>query len=76
MGVMILSDEEPTRTFPVLLFMSAKLGVVFAMIELGMSYLGVYKEKEDVYKSISRAISAFGMAMCFVLLIAAFESSQ
>lgn len=76
MGVMILSGEQHTRTFPVLLFLSAKLSVVFGVIELGLSYLGVYKEKEDIYRSISRAISAFGMAMCFVLLVAAFESSR
>jgi hypothetical protein len=76
MGVMILSGEQHTRTYPILLFISAKLSLVFGVVELGLSYLGMYKEKEDTYRSISRAISAFGMAMCFVLLIAAFESSR
>ena len=76
MGLMILSGEQHTRTFPVLLFISAKLSLVFAVVEIGLSYLGMYKEKEDVYRSISRAISAFGMSMCFVLLIAAFEASR
>jgi hypothetical protein len=76
MGLMILSGEDHTRTFPVLLFISAKLSLVFGVVELGLSYLGMYKEKDEVYRSISRAISAFGMAMCFALLIAAFESSR
>lgn len=76
MGGLIFFGDHDTRAFPVLLFISAKLSLVFAFVELGLSYLGVYKEKEDVYRSISRAISAFGMAMCFVLLVAAFESSR
>ena len=76
MGLMILSGDEHTRTFPVLLFISAKLSLVFGVVELGLSYLGMYKEKDEIYRSISRAISAFGVAMCFGLLIAAFESSR
>ena len=56
--------------------MSAKLCLVFGFVELGLNFLKLYKEKDDVYKSISRTITTFGMAMCFVLLIATFEAAK
>lgn len=75
MFLILLAGDFSSRTFPVLLFISAKLSIVFAAVELCLSYLGKYEGKEEVYKSVSRAITAFGMAMCFALLIAAFESA-
>lgn len=73
----ILTSGEPVSiTFPLLLFMSAKLSVIFGAVEIGLSSIGRYESKEDVYRAISRAISAFGMAMCFMLLIGAYEVAK
>lgn len=73
MFTVIAFSQTVDRTFPLLLFMSAKLCLIFGCVELGLNFLKLYKEKEDVYKSISRSITSFGMAMCFMLLIATFE---
>jgi hypothetical protein len=36
---------------------------------------GLYKEKERVYRSMSRAITALGMSISFMLLLGAFEQA-
>ncbi|MCG8611822.1 MAG: hypothetical protein MI864_14940 [Pseudomonadales bacterium] len=75
--LVILNSGKPVSiTFPLLLFMSAKLSVIFGAMEIGLSCIGRYQRSEDLYRSISRAISAFGMAMCFMLLIGAYEAAK
>jgi hypothetical protein len=76
MFVIILSGQPTDRTFPTLLFIAAKLSLIFGVVELGLAYLGRYETKPEVYQAISRAITTFGMAMCFMLLIAAFEAAN
>lgn len=76
MLVILNSGERVSITFPLLLFMSAKLSVIFGSVEIGLSCIGRYENKEDVYRSISRAISAFGMAVSFMLLIGAYEAAK
>ena len=75
MMLVIATGQTIVITFPVLLLISAKLCVVFGAIEIGLSYIGRY-ENEEAYRAISRAISAFGMAMCFMLLMAAYEAAK
>jgi hypothetical protein len=72
----IHSGDPISMTFPLLIFISAKLSVLFACVEIGLSVAGLYKEKELVYQSISRAITALGMAFCFLLLLGAFETAN
>lgn len=75
--LVILNSGKPVSiTFPLLLFMSAKLSVIFGAVEIGLSCIGRYQGSEELYRSISRAISAFGMAMCFMLLIGAYEAAK
>ena len=81
------SDRGPTTNkFPLraprvahpsimLLFISAKMGILFACVEIGLSVTGLYKEKERVYRSMSRAITALGMSISFMLLLGAFEQA-
>ncbi|QFT57125.1 hypothetical protein [Microbulbifer sp. THAF38] len=76
MLVILKSGEHVSITFPLLLFMSAKLSVIFGSVEIGLSCIGRYENKEDIYRAISRAISAFGMAMSFMLLIGAYEAAK
>lgn len=76
MMIIITSGERISNTFPLLLFMSSMLSVIFGAAEIGLSCIGRYEEKEEVYRAISRAISAFGMAMCFMLLIGAYEAAK
>jgi hypothetical protein len=45
-------------------------------VEIGLSVAGLYKDKDLVYQSISRAITALGMAFCFLLLLGAFETAN
>jgi len=73
---LIQSGEPSTRTFPSILFIFAKLSTLFAAVELCLAYVGSYREQKEVYQSLSRAITSFGMAMCFILLIGAFEASK
>ena len=49
--------------------------MLFGAVEIGLSCLGKYETKEKTYKSVSRAISAFGMAVCFIVLIGAFDAA-
>ena len=72
----IHSGDPISMTFPLLIFISAKLSVLFACVEIGLSVAGLYKEKDSVYQSISRAITALGMAFCFLLLLGAFETAN
>jgi hypothetical protein len=72
----IHSGDPISMTFPLLIFISAKLSVLFACVEIGLSVAGLYKEKDLVYQSISRAITALGMAFCFLLLLGAFETAN
>ncbi len=76
MLVILYSGKPVSITFPLLLFMSAKLSVIFGAVEIGLSCIGRYQGNEEIYRSISRAISAFGMAMCFMLLIGAYEAAK
>jgi len=73
---MLSSGERVSVSFPLILFISAKLSVIFGAFEIGLSMIGRYDSSEQVYKSISRAINAFGMAVCFMLLIGAFEAAR
>lgn len=75
MFIIIHSGERTSMTFPLLLFISAKIGILFAVSEVALSLAGFYKEKDLVYRSISRAITAVGMSICFMLLLGAFESA-
>jgi len=70
------SGERVSVDFPLILFISAKVSVTFGAVEIGLSMIGRYDSSEKVYKSISRAINAFGMAVCFMLLIGAFEAAR
>ena len=72
----IHSGDPISMTFPLLIFISAKLSVLFACVEIGLSVAGLYKDKDLVYQSISRAITALGMAFCFLLLLGAFETAN
>lgn len=63
-------------TFPLLLFMSAQLCLVFGLLEIAFTSLGKYQSKQDTYNALSRAISAFGMTICFMLLIGAYEAAR
>lgn len=76
MLVILNSGECVSITFPLLLFMSAKFSVIFGSVEIGLSSIGRHENMEDIYRSISRAISAFGMAMSFMLLIGAYEVAK
>ena len=73
MFVIIQMGDPVSMTVPLLLFISAKMGSLFACVEIGLSVTGLYKEKERVYRSISRAITALGMSISFMLLLGAFE---
>lgn len=70
------SGEFTTPTFPLFLFLSEKLGVIFGTIEIGLSYIGRYENKAEVYKALSRAITAFGMALCFIVLVGAYHAAK
>lgn len=76
MLIIILSGQLGFPYFPLILFISAKLSLLFGAAELGLSYIGKYEEKEAVHDSIMRAISAFGMAACFILLVGAYEAAK
>jgi hypothetical protein len=73
---LLVSGERVSVDFPLILFISAKVSVIFGAVEIGLSMIGRYDSSEQVYKSISRAINAFGMAVCFMLLIGAFEAAR
>jgi hypothetical protein len=76
MFLLLSSGERVSVTFPLILFISAKLSVTFCAIEIGLSVIGRYDSSDQVYMSFSRAINAFGMAVCFMLLIGAFEAAR
>ena len=76
MFAVIWSGDPISMTFPLLLFISAKLSILFGVVEIGLSVGGMYKDKDRVYRSISRAITAFGMAVSFMLLLGAFEAAR
>ncbi len=76
MFAVIRSDDPISLTFPILLFISAKLSVLFGLVEIALSVSGLYKHKDRVYSSISRAITAFGMAISFMLLLGAYEAAR
>ena len=76
MAFLVLYGEPGFPTFPLLVFISAKMSLLFGAVELGLSYLGKYDSPEAVYSSIMRAISAFGMSACFVLLVTAYEAAK
>ena len=76
MLVIIHSGKPTSVTFPLLLFMSAKLCIVFCAVEIALCYTGRYDDKEDIYRSISRAITSFSMAMSFILLVGAYELAK
>jgi hypothetical protein len=73
---LVHSGDPISMTFPLLIFISAKMSVLFACVEIGLSVAGLYKEKELVFQSVSRAITALGMALCFLLLLGAFETAS
>lgn len=75
--LVILNSGKPlTMDFPIILFLFSKLFVLFGALELGICYLGKYDKKEEVYNAISRAITCFGMAACFVVIIMAYETAK
>lgn len=76
MFIIIHTGQLSTRTFPLMLFIGAKLSIIFGAIEIGLAYLGRYQDKDEIYQAISRAITSFGMAMCFILLVGAFEAAK
>ena len=76
MFAVIRSDDPISLTVPILLFISAKLSVLFGLVEIALSVSGLYKYKDRVYSSISRAITAFGMAISFMLLLGAYEAAR
>ncbi|UZE97283.1 hypothetical protein [Alkalimarinus alittae] len=76
MLVIINTGKFSYQTFPLALFLAAKLSILFGAVEVGLSYIGQYKEKEETYRAISRAISSFGMAICFVVLLVSFEAAK
>ena len=76
MFVIVSSGKPDTPVFPLFLFLSAKLSVIFACIEIGLSYIGRYEGKEEVFKALSRAITALGMAMCFIVLVGAYHAAR
>lgn len=76
MFTMLTTSDSASQSFPLILFISAKLSLIFGVIEIGLSCSGKYSGSEEVYNSINRAISAFGMSMCFILLVAAYETAQ
>ena len=76
MFIVIESGNAIDKTFPLLLFLTAKLCLLFGAVEIGLSAIGKYKDQQEIFNSISRAITAFGMAACFVLLITAYEASK
>lgn len=45
MFVIIQMGDPVSMTFPLLLFISAKMGILFACVEIGLSLTGLYKEK-------------------------------
>ena len=76
MLTVIYTGKFSYQTFPLAIFLAAKLSVLFGAVEIGLAYIGQYKEKEETYKALSRAITAFGMAMCFALLLVSFEAAR
>ena len=70
--VMKVTQAVPL-TFNMLLLIAAELSVVFGAVEMGMAYSGKYENKDSVFMAMSRAVSAFGLAMFCMLLIAAHE---
>jgi hypothetical protein len=73
---LLSSHTSPSMTLPILLFWGSMFSLIFGVSELCFSLMGWYKTKDDVYRSISRAITAFGVVMCFLLLISAYESAK
>src|SRR5690554_2346057 len=76
MFAVIRSSDPIGLTVPVFLFNSAKLIVLFGLVEIAHSVSGMYKYKDRVYSSNSRAITAFGMAISFMLLLGAYEVAR
>lgn len=76
MFTIIHSGEPSSRAFPLMLFLSTLLCILYAGGEVAVVLIGWQKEKEEIYRSISRAITAIGVGLCFALLIAAFEASK
>lgn len=76
MFTILYSGEPGSMTFPLLLFLSAKLSLIFGSAEVFLALAGKYKTKDELYRAISRAISAFGMTMCFMLLVGAYEAAK
>lgn len=61
-------------TFPLSLFLMAKYSFVFAVLEIGLSLGGYYgADQKKVYAAMSRAITALGMMVSFVILISYYE---
>jgi hypothetical protein len=73
MGFLILHGDPAFPTFPLLVFIFSKLSLLFGAIELGLSFTGQYESKEAVYSSIMRAITAFGLSGCLIILVSAYE---
>ncbi len=74
-GYMIL-DWSGGNSFPLLLFLLAKYSIAFSFLELGLSWIGFYKEKVHVFSAVSRAITSFGLAMSMMLLASIYESKM
>lgn len=76
MFTIIHSGEPSSRTFPFMLFVATLLCILYACGEVAITLIGWQKEKEEIYQSVSRAITAIGVGICFMLLIAAYEASK
>jgi len=76
MLVILTPGKQATMDFPIILFLTSQLCVLYGALELGICYLGKYEKKEDIYKAISRAITCFGMAACFIVIIMAYETAK
>lgn len=74
--VIIQFGHFDNRVFSSLLFVSAMLSLIYGVIEVGLCFIGMYDSTESVHQSISRAISGFGMTVCFMLMVAAYEASK
>jgi len=76
MFTIIYSGKLGAPTFPLFLFLAAKLCVLYAVAEICMTLMGRYETKDESYSAISRAISSIGMAVCFILLVGAFDVAK
>lgn len=55
------------------MLISAEICVLFGAVELGLTYTGKYEFNMTISNALNRAVSAFGHALIFMLLIGVHE---